>query len=386
MKILIIGTGYSQFVKEPIEFTMVNSYNKIYVTYDKERSDLYKDYYEKNNVTLINTHDKSTIVGRIPKLGVLYNLFLEVRKYAKEGIFDVIHIHSVSSYWLTWFIVNFLSKYTKRIICTFYGSDLFLRSDSELKKFDKLLSKMDNFSMSTDNLIYRFKKAFGNKYDDKIRKIPFGLANLIAIDEADCSIICKTNLEVDPDKLLISIGHNTCEEQQHLLVIDELSKLSRNELERISIVLQLTYGSGSKEYVDKVITAAKKTGCEVIVLEQYMDREAVAVLAKATDVYINSQVSDAISGAMLEYLYANTIVLNPGWIDYSELEKNGCDFITYNEFEQLPDYIRRILDGELVVDKNRNHDIIHSLSHWDSHKDKWISFLSIQNKESNYAI
>ena len=43
---------------------------------------------------------------------------------------------------------------------------------------EKFFSKIDVFSMATDNLIDRFKEIYGDKYNNKIRKVPFGLSNL----------------------------------------------------------------------------------------------------------------------------------------------------------------------------------------------------------------
>lgn len=375
MKILVIGTGHSQFVKEPLEFAFNKSNDNVYVTYDEGRNDLFKDFYKENDIKLINTHQKTNIISRIPKIGVLYNLFKATRTAAKEKNFDVIHVHSVSNYILTWFIVNVLSMYTKKIAITFYGSDLMLREDKELKRFDKLFEKVDCFSMATDNLIERFRKAFGNKYDSKIMKVPFGLASLISIDEAKPKDECKHILGVDKNKVLISIGHNTCVEQQHLQVLDAMSSLSQNIIKEITILLQLTYGNGSLEHVNAIEEKAKSLGCDVVILKEYMNRNEVATMAKAVDIYINSQISDAISGAMLEYMYAETVVLNPKWIDYNELKKNGCQYYEYENFDELPNILRDLINDKGTLDISNNHEIIHSLSHWESHKGKWRKFL-----------
>ena len=102
--------------------------------------------------------------------------------------------------------------------------------------------------------------------------------------------------------------------------MDAFLKLPKDVLDKLTIVLQMTYGNGSREYVKEVKAKAQKLGCDLLIFEDYMDEKEIAVLVKATDYYINSQKSDAMSGAMLEYLYADTIVLNPSWLDYDELK------------------------------------------------------------------
>ena len=94
-------------------------------------------------------------------------------------------------------------------------------------------------------------------------------------------------------------------------------------------------------------------------------------MVSATDIYINSQQSDAISGAMLEYLYGGAAVINPKWIDYTELKKAGCDFIQYDSFDDIPIIIEQIIAGQISCDFQENYLAVKKISHWDVNKNKW---------------
>ena len=138
MKILVIGTGSSPFVKEPIQFALANGKNNIYVTYNEQKDIAYLDFYKENNINVINTHDRKNILGRVPKLGVLYNIWIAVRRAVKTGKFNLIHIHSMNNYIMILFSIRVLSKYSNRVICTFYGSDLLLKTDKQLRQSNKI--------------------------------------------------------------------------------------------------------------------------------------------------------------------------------------------------------------------------------------------------------
>lgn len=378
MKILAIGTGYSQFVKEPIEYTLLDGDNEIYVTYNEDESSNFRDFYKENGIKLLNLHDKKKILSRIPKLGTVYNLYVAVKAISKAKPFDVIHIHSMNSYVYTYFIIYGIRKYSKRIICTIYGSDILLKTDRELMKFKKIFDKIDSISMASNSLIDKFRGAYGSKYDDKICKLPFGLSNLNYIDESTQRDVRK-NILHNQDRTVISIGHNNCIEQQHLKAIEAVGLLPEDVREKIVIILQLTYGNGDKDYIAEVKSSANKLGCEIIVLEDYMNGAEIADMVNAVDIYINSQKSDALSGAMIEYLYANTIVLNPKWLDYNELKEKGCEFIQYGAFEEIPEIIASIIEGKKKINFNKNQSIIAELFHWKKQKDKWRRFIGCDN-------
>ena len=362
-------------MKEPIEKSLLSNNNEIFVTYNLDQSETFLEFYRNNDIKILDLHNKNTLVGKIPKLGVLYNFNRQVKSICQKEKLDLIHIHSVNSYILTSFIVNFLNRYTRRIVCTIYGSDILLKSSYKLKKWQKIFNKIDAISMATNNLIKKFKGVYGTKYDEKIFKLPFGLTNLEAIDAINDQSNCKRILGVNSEKVMISIGHNKCVEQQHLEVMDAFLKLPKDVLDKLTIVLQMTYGNGSREYVKEVKAKAQKLGCDLLIFEDYMDEKEIAVLVKATDYYINSQKSDAMSGAMLEYLYADTIVLNPSWLDYDELKENGCSFISYQSFEEMKDIVKELVEGKISLDISHNYSIIKNMAHWEVNSQKWKKFL-----------
>lgn len=369
MKYLEMGTGSSQFVKEIVEYVLDDSKNQIYVTYNRRASDLFVEFYDKKGVNLIDTHERGSLLSKIPKLGVLANLYREVKRTAADQRFDVIHVHSMNNYIYTYFAINILGKYADKIICTYYGSDIFTKSEKELKRFSKLIEKIDVITMASDNMIKRFEEAYDSKYTQKIKKVAFGLSGFSNIDRTDDKY---KELE---NKFVVAIGHNNCVEQQHLEVLSQIEELKPEIQKNITIVLQLTYGNGSEEYINEIREKINNLKSEVVCFTEYMNGYEIAKLINSVDVYVNSQKTDALSGAMLEYLYGKTTVLNPVWIDYSDLDTLGINYLKYDNFNQVPNLIEAIYNDEIIIDTSLNHDIIKENYHWENQREKWKEIL-----------
>ena len=106
----------------------------------------------------------------------------------------------------------------------------------------------------------------------------------------------------------------------------------------------------------------------------------IAVLRRATDIFIQAQITDALSGTIREVLYSGTILINPSWIKYREFDKIGIEYLQYDNIDDIADIVVRVLDGTYTVDTKKNKEKIYNSFSWKAVIDKW---QRIYNEEIN---
>lgn len=95
----------------------------------------------------------------------------------------------------------------------------------------------------------------------------------------------------------------------------------------------------------------------------YMSDEEIACLRLSADVFVHAQVSDALCTTIQEYLYTGAIVLNPDWIQYSDLRENRIAYIEYVCFDQIPDVVGTILKTR-ETEELPNRAVLIDMSSW----------------------
>ena len=234
-KILIISENDSIWTRKCIEKSNIIEKNEIYVLCpDVSKSD---SFFLANGIHICRV-ERRTIFSRIPKIrGLMFRIdyMKTIRKLQKKvGHFDVVHISCVSKEKMM--VIKYLRRFTKRIICTFWGSDLFRKSEKELLKYRKNLKRTDIIMLSTIEMKERFISVYGQEYQSKIQIIRFGVdglkyidSNLISNSEA------KESFAIPNDKTVVTIGYNGSPAQNHLKVIDALRKMPEEIKNKIYI-------------------------------------------------------------------------------------------------------------------------------------------------------
>ena len=110
-------------------------------------------------------------------------MYRKIKKEAGNGLFDVIHIHSVPSNFMITFLNKFIVRFGKRIVCTFWGSDLLSKTKEQLMKAIPCLDKAKCISYSSDGMDKYFHDVFGDIYNDKIVRAKFGISIYDVIDK-----------------------------------------------------------------------------------------------------------------------------------------------------------------------------------------------------------
>lgn len=376
MKILILGSADSIWVKEYIEFVLLKEFKKnaqIYVT-GKCTENEFLDFYKRNEISVIEL-DRHVPMCKNGKIRTVYNLYTQVRSIAQNGKFDVIHIHYIPANIMSFVYRYGIFKYGKKIITSFWGSDLLAASNTAGKIQQLCLNKSEAITVSGMILKRAIEKRYGLQYDHKVHTVRFGITALSYIDEIQKNYShenIKKMLGVSEDKILIAIGYNARASQHHLEVLKQFNDLDKDIKNRYAFVLQFGTGDASEEYKEQVHNCIDQIGIEYLITTGFLDKAKTAVLRSAVDIFIHAQDTDALSASVQEYLYAGAYVMNPKWIQYEELKRAGAQYFEYDQFEEIIPAVMNAGDFHQSEYKTKNKLAVKTVSSWDMQRPKWI--------------
>lgn len=375
-KVLILGNPDDVILSRYVDaIQQVDEFQITVMTLKHEFS--YKKYYEELGVKLIKTIPS---LGRIANIPLISNIFrrayyhLYLFPFLIWKRFDYIHVHTMAEFSL-FLARNILGS--SKLICTYWGSDLHrypLRSNNALWCLDHA----KHIVLPTIDMKTLFMELFDEKYHSKLTIVKFGVNGFQYIDQIKSNFTikeCKRKLGISPELITVAIGYNAYKEQQHMAVLQSIAGLSQEYRSRIAIVLQMTYGDKSGEYILSIRKELERLGCRYVILEEYLDNLDVACLRYATDIFIHAQISDALCATIQEYLYAGTTVLNPKWIRYTDLKQNDIIYHEYSDFSDLSIQMKHLLAGPLqriVI----NAESLLKLSSWSEVAKDWAKLYS----------
>lgn len=368
VKILIIGNADSIWVKEYCKKVLIPVCYSVDIL--SKNNARFEQYYQKNNVNVIKI-DCPVVYNHLGKgkfFRYIKNLFVD-REY------DVVHVQFSSRYNLR--IANMLRKKCRYIVATFWGSDLLRSNRLQHVEMFLYLRRTKDIILLTDNMLEYFKNTILKIFLKKTKVLDFGVSNLSTLNQLNGAKErekCKEILNFPIDKYIIGIGYNRSKGQQHLEVLEAMYYLPESIRNRCHFVLQMTYGEKDNDYLAKIQELLKTLQVGYSVFDNYMTDEDVCFLRNATDIYINAQITDALAATINEYLYSETIVINPTWVNYSELDNLGMKYISYASINELPAIIEKIIMGELEIsDLEFNRKQIWNAYSWEVRKDAWLA-------------
>ena len=195
---------------------------------------------------------------------------------------------------------------------------------------------------------YRFRRSraatayFADPVLDAMRCIAGQKADIYAVD----------GKQLPADMVITAVGYNGKKEQQHLKVIEQLSKLDDAYKNRMLVLLQMTYGAEG-EYKNLCLRKCGQNGIHAVLFDQYLSNLDVARIRMAADIFINSQTTDAFAGSFCEYLYTGTCVLNAAWLHYKEIDRYQLDCEEYRSFDEIPALMEKAMDSRGKEKRNR---------------------------------
>ena len=376
MKVLIIGNRSHQFI-----YNYVKTLKKVYLN-----SDLEIDILSQDSSDLFFPSDKfyNNIYALIVPSFFQKNRFLKVlyqhilfRKYIKRlDFYDVVHIHYVENIIVR--DIRFFSKYIRgKLIVSIWGSDFLRASEDRKKNMTVLFNRADHITIASDKVIEEFKACYQkSSFLSKIVLCRFGLEpleSLISILRSGANArISKSKIGLCADKIVITIGYNASRLQHHIDIIEniERSPLLSPFHDKVEFLLPVTYPKDA-EYIGIIKKTVVNSKFHYNVIEQFLSDEDIAHLRVASDIFIQLQPTDMLSGSMLEHLSAQNIVITGSWLPYDCLDQWGVFYRKIDCLELISNELHDVLNkfvpykkltcknSDIIIDKFRWNNVIH---------------------------
>lgn len=377
-RVLLIGNGNHQLNYHFVNW-FINQYGDEYVfdlfntnnTISEEYSRIYDNIYFSRT---------SSFLGRIRLLKRLYVVLMLNINFNR--ISDHYHIIHINFAWLKLAYLLNLRKKAKYVIVSIWGSDFYRKSSRQKKTLSKLLNRSDLINCTNEKTLLLIKSYF-KLPEKKMNSIRIGLEPLERLKGLKLTKAgCKDYLTIPADKKLITIGYNARPEQEHLKII-ELIKQNREKFDNkqdLFFLFPLTYG-GTKQYLNKVKVALNGFPFEYKLITGFLSDNEIAIVRKATDIFVQLQPTDQLSGSMQEHMYAGSIVITGSWLPYQIFKEMGIHFRTIDNFAELvPELGQCIENMELELRKTEpNREKIYEFSGWGTLIKEWKSLYDSLN-------
>lgn len=300
---------------------------------------------------------------------------LDFRRSLKESIkghYSVVNVRYVSVE--NAFCYRLYHKLADKILITPYGSDILRAPGYIIRLIRPLMRKADYISGPDTKLGLTVKKTFGIP-DDRFVDLYIGSTGIDAVNGTTLTREdAKSRLGLD-GRTTITIGYNASVNQNHLSVIDALSKLPKDVKEMLTIMLPFTYPV-NVDYVTSVKVKLDEQGLAYKAFEQFMSVDELVVIRMASDIFINAQSTDASSASLKEYLLANNVVLNASWLEYPMMCKYGSPFLVFNSYDELPALVESAMEKKEGYELNSSIRSLIAKEGWKNLIKDWVTFFN----------
>jgi hypothetical protein len=378
MRILLIGDLNSSFVRD---YALHLKHSKL--------TDLQLDliatitpfsFAGTTNLDKVLSYPHLRLYSSFPQLRVLIRLFylffyilLKGRKYSH------IHIHYLL---IDFSVLTFIFRLLKlKPIVTVFGSDLLKISDSRKRLFKGFIRNLKLITFANrelrDNICDYYHVDI-----TKSRICRFGLTPLEYIKDlrSKGNTDIRAIIGLPMDKIIVCVGYNFNSNQQHLKILSSLAENIelRTISERVHYIFPLTYGNEIK-YKELLVDHLKTFPFSYSVYEEYLDDNSNASLRLSSDIMLQLQENDQLSGAMQEHLFSGNVVITGTWLPYSFFDELGIHMIKIRQVEDAGGILYKVI--MTLNDEKRkclnNPDLIYNASSWEHTMDDWIKLYEV---------
>jgi hypothetical protein len=270
-----------------------------------------------------------------------------VESQLRDKTYDIYHFHFCSPANLKF--LYFLPKGTKSI-CSFWGSDL-LRYTGVDNVFyvGKALSKAKAITVQSRELAEILYSKYGRAFSSKTNIVQFtihtGIYEEIDRYRNDTAALdaFKTQNNIPLDRKIVCVGHNAFDSNNHLGIIKGMLDLPKSDKDKIAVILPLAYGREQKYLAELEAFTDAITDFPIVRLNTFLDPTQTALLRLCSEIMIQMPVTDALSGAMTETLYAGNHVVAASWLPYGILRRHDIQFDEADTFDEIAAILTRYL-------------------------------------------
>lgn len=313
-------------------------------------------------------------------------LFALILLLIKNRHYNSIHIHDFNRYYFP--LLPIFRLFATKIILTIYGADIYYREAPVSTRIDvhkadyyaeKIFNTANVITFVSQEVLDIFDDYYNSRYHGKLKVVRFGLTPLLfirkLIEQKNKNDI-KKYFNIPLNSIVVVCGAYAAKTQQHQYIIETISRLPDDIVEKCFFMFPLTYGKNAKEVIDLIheILGARK--CNYKILREWLTSDNHAKLRIISDILIHIPTGDTFSGAMMETLYAGNMVITGAWLPYKMLEELGIKLYKIKLLSDLPDLlcyvIRNYNDAALNKYRENNRDLIWQLCSWEQNMKLWL--------------
>jgi len=355
----------------------------------KQCSVLHPELYD--NIHHINTH--------LPPLGVLNHW--RIKKYIKvqELVYrfrlkrllrslpryDICHIHFLIPKYGD--LANIIRGVAKHLILSVWGSDFYKATTEDCLRLEPIIRSADVITFSNELTAADFAIRYPPHPLQSYKIKRFGLEPLDRLQNMEHipRDFSRKALSLPINAIIVACGTNCSQYQQHEEIIKSLIQVKHSIPESALFIFPMTYGH-QPEYREFIKRLLAESGLNYKVLEKYLDNEQIAHLRKVTDILIQVQETDQLSGAMQEHLYAGSVVLTGSWLPYKVFDEEKVFIIKVPNVQSSAETLLDVIDNLSKYKKlsSRNHEKIWRLSSREVTSKEWLRLY--QAKNLNHSI
>lgn len=286
--------------------------------------------------------------------------------------YDIIHIHYLAPFY--GLIAKKIREKCDKLIVTLWGSDYYRTSQRQKQFQENIFEIADNINFGNENTLNDFNNYYNQVYSSKLSICRFGLIQLDYIEALRNTDKTKLRelLSLPKDSIIITCGYNASLGQNHLSIIESILEVKNQLPANCYFLFPMTYGD--KKLVISVRERLRECGINHRIYDEFLSEEDTAKLRLVSDIMIQIQSTDQLSGSMQEYLYADNVVITGSWLPYSVFKNKGIHFVEVDKFDDVGKKLTYSVRNlhELKKKSSKNKDIIWNMTSWEKAINNWI--------------
>ena len=235
-------------------------------------------------------------------------------------VYQAISLNYASSRYVP--LLGIFRMFSRKIILTTWGSDFYRSSEQEFLSLQQLYHKIPNLIYSNNETGIDCCDKF--ELDrERVSIVRFPLSIIDVVDDIyqneERSGTLKY-LTFPVDKVVVVCGTNGSVFQNHFAILQQILNLPLAVQCSAHFVFPVTYGGENGNHLRELFRKLKASKLSYSFLNRMMSDVNVARLRISTDILINLQDTDQLSGAMQESLYCHAEVITGSWLPYAIFE------------------------------------------------------------------
>lgn len=367
MKILLLCTFYTNYVIQlRNEIVKYNNAIQVDIFTREESKDKYIECFKNTDTRvyysggrrwsyIINT---SKVLVKLQKYDVVHTLWMEEIWGACAGI---------------------LGWKSKAWLCSIGGSDLYRKASDRKSKIweNRVVRKSSMYSGENTITLEYFRKVFRRSVNARIesRIIRFGVDIIDSLNSLSiANDRCREKYGIIENRIVVMLGYNGYIQQQHYELLDSLSKVKKEIIDKCYFLLPMTYPDSNNMYIEEVENRIKQITSDYKVLVDYLTTDEMAEIARCTDIMVHVQTTDQLSSVMMSHMYNENIVIAGAWLPYSDIENAGIKFWKVDSIDNLNGKLEEIVNNYECYKREvrGNKDKVYEFSSWEKCARKWI--------------